>query len=111
MKTPKTIADLEALITTRVQESLHLDYKESDALSDKKRGEIAKDVSAFANSDGGVIVYGIVEANHLPVSIDNGVSDAQYNREWLENVITRETHGMVCGQRCHVLPAQGRAAG
>ena len=31
---------------------------------DKKKAEIAKDVSAFANSDGGIILYGIEEQEH-----------------------------------------------
>jgi predicted HTH transcriptional regulator len=56
MDLPTTRIDLENLIKNQVQESLHLDYKDSRAISDKLRHEIAKDVSAFANADGGVII-------------------------------------------------------
>lgn len=60
-----TYLDLEYLITSEVEENIHLDYKASGALSKepKKRQEITKDVSAFANSDGGIIIYGISEKN------------------------------------------------
>lgn len=85
---PENIDDLNALINNEVQESINLDYKDSRALSKKKRNEIAKDVSAFANSDGGVIIYGISEEHHLPTKIDEGVDHNTFTREWLEEVIT-----------------------
>ena len=58
-------SDLEDLINNEVEENLHLDYKSAGSLSkeDKKKAEITKDVSAFANSDGGIIVYGICLVN------------------------------------------------
>ena len=87
MKPPENINDLQALITNEVQESIHLDYKDSRALNKSKRHEIAKDVSAFANSDGGVIIYGITEDQHLPKQLDEGVDHSVFSREWLEEVI------------------------
>ena len=59
----KTKTDLDSLILNHIEENIHLDYKAADALSksDNKKKEISKDVSAFANSDGGVIIYGIRE--------------------------------------------------
>jgi hypothetical protein len=84
---PTSLADLNKLITDQVQENIHLDYKESPAIDKSKRNEIAKDVSAFANSDGGVLVYGVVESNNLPVSVDGGVGHTTYSREWLEQII------------------------
>jgi Putative DNA-binding domain len=86
---PRTLHDLQTLISNRVQEDLHLDYKASPSISDNKRGEIAKDVSAFANSDGGVLVYGIEEGkDHYPVRVDGGIDATHFNREWLENIVT-----------------------
>jgi len=59
-------AFFEQLIQDGIEEDLHLDYKrEIDANS----GEIAKDLSAFANSDGGYIIYGIEEDKHKPKQI------------------------------------------
>jgi predicted HTH transcriptional regulator len=56
-------AELERHIKDGVEENLNLDYKAADALgtSDGKKKEITKDVSAFANSAGGIIIYGIKE--------------------------------------------------
>ena len=55
-----TEAKLQRHITDVIPESLNLDYKASGSLAktNDKRAEITKDVSAMANSDGGVIIYG-----------------------------------------------------
>lgn len=80
--------DLEDLMSNEIEESINLDYKSARSLdkSDRKKKEIAKDVSAFANSDGGIIIYGIVEENHKPQEIDF-VDGNDLTKEWLENVI------------------------
>lgn len=85
---PSAVADLDQMINDQVQESLHLDYKRSPALSKKNRDEIAKDVSAMANADGGLIIYGIEEDGHMPTQRDCGVPDGTVTREWLENILT-----------------------
>ena len=84
---------LEQLIADRVEESLNLDYKRADALvkTEAKKAEVTKDVSAFANSAGGVLIYGIAEPNdrakrHLPERLDP-VRRADVSKEWLEQVI------------------------
>lgn len=87
MNLPSTREDLQRLIQNEVQESLHLDYKGSQGLTTEKN-DVAKDVSAFANSDGGLIIWGITESGHKPTAVDSGVDHIRYNREWLENVIT-----------------------
>ena len=97
MDIPKTVEDLNLLIKNEVQESTHLDYKASPAIDNKKRGEIAKDISAFANSDGGIIIYGIQENEHLPVKIDEGVDHSKYTREWLEQVINSNISPIIDG--------------
>ncbi|MEZ5426291.1 MAG: ATP-binding protein [Pyrinomonadaceae bacterium] len=81
------------LITGEIEESLTLEYKSAEALdrSDYKKQEITKDVSAMANSAGGLLIYGISEYNqpdkrHLPEKI-TPVNRAEYPREWLEQVI------------------------
>src|ERR1035437_7192926 len=90
MMPPSAISEIERMIRDQVQENIHLDYKASKAISQKARDEIAKDVSAFANSDGGVLVYGVEEdkASHFPVRIDEGVDDSVCSTEWIENIVT-----------------------
>ena len=87
------ILDLRNLIFNQVEENIHLDYKSAEALSMTvgKKKEISKDVSAFANSDGGIIIYGIKEFDesekrHLPEAI-TPIDREFYTKEWLEQVI------------------------
>jgi len=88
-----TIKKLIELIENQVEESINLEYKAADSLgkSDSKKKEISKDVSAMANSDGGIIIYGISEYSskekrHLPEKLDP-VDRIEYTKEWLEHVI------------------------
>jgi schlafen family protein len=84
---------LEQLVRENVEENLSLEYKSAEALgkSDAKKAEIVKDVSAFANSTGGVLIYGIAEfqqrdQRHRPEKIDP-VNRLEYSKEWLEQII------------------------
>jgi len=86
MDIPQNLKDLQQCIDNQYQESLHLEYKESRSLSTTK--EISKDVSAFANSDGGLIIYGIREQDHLPIAIDEGIDQSNFSKERLEDIIT-----------------------
>lgn len=82
------IDDITALINNEAEESVHLEFKAAGALGkdDKKKAEIAKDVSAFANSDGGIIVYGIEEQEHKAHALSY-IDGNTYTKEWLEQVI------------------------
>lgn len=93
MTTKWTQEKIQALIDDEVEESLTLDYKAAEALSKTpgKKKEITKDVSAMANSAGGMIIYGVREfgdgeRKHLPEVID-GVERASFTKETLEQVI------------------------
>ncbi len=52
-----------ALIRDEAQESLTLDYKRSSALGkwNTERNNLSKDISAFANSEGGMLICGMEE--------------------------------------------------
>ena len=106
MKQPHECAtkdDLQALIDSKLQESITLDYKASDSLqnNDPKKDEISKDVSAFANSAGGVIIYGIKEdeKGHFPEELDAGSDPAVISKEWLEQVISSRIQRRIDGIR------------
>lgn len=86
-------AKLRSLIEDGVEESLRLEYKRADSLSRQefKKKEITKDVSAMANSAGGIIIYGVMEYDelekrHLPQKIDP-IDNKAFSREWLDQVI------------------------
>jgi hypothetical protein len=86
---PTTLAEIQAMVAAKESESLHLEFKASAALANNHKDEISKDISAFANSDGGLIIYGIVENDHCADRIDEGVSGSK--KEWIENKIQSNT--------------------
>ncbi len=84
---------IQNFITGEIEESLTLEYKAAEALdkTESKKKEMTKDVSAMANSAGGLLVYGISEYSqedkrHLPERI-TPVNRTEYPREWIEQVI------------------------
>lgn len=88
-----TESRLQNFITSEIEESLTLEYKSAEALDrvDAKKKEITKDVSAMANSAGGVLIYGIAESSeenrrHLPEKI-TPIDRREYPREWVEQII------------------------
>jgi hypothetical protein len=97
--------DLARLIADQVHESVGLDYKAAGALgqANNQKLEVGKDVSAFANSAGGVLVYGMTENGHVPAAIDP-VTAAPLSKEWLENVIISNVQPRIDG--LHVNPIQ-----
>ncbi len=71
-------AELAALVDNpEAAEAEDLDYKrELTADDDKKREEFAKDLAAFANHIGGVLIVGMAEARGIPSKVmDADVSD------------------------------------
>src|SRR5205823_12103425 len=86
--------DLLDMVKAGTQESIELDFKESKALLTVKgqkdvRYEVSKDVSALANSAGGVLIYGMVEDKHTHVaaSLDAGSDPKVITKEWLQQII------------------------
>jgi hypothetical protein len=110
MLMPASIDELQRMVDDRVQESIHLDYKASQACDPNRPTEIAKDISSFANSDGGVVIYGVEEEKDtgFPLRVDGGV-DPKVPKERLENIITDHVTPRV---DCEIIPlplAGGRA--
>jgi predicted HTH transcriptional regulator len=85
----ETKSDLQRLVDDEIPESLTLDYKKSPALAkdSASRDELCKDVSAFANSAGGRIIYGIPEKDQKPQPLDSGVPNDKISREWIRSLI------------------------
>lgn len=94
---------IQSFIDNQIEESNTLDYKAADALAmtDGKKNELSKDVSAFANSNGGTIIYGIKEFNdapskHKPESIDP-INRTVISKEWIEQVISTKIQPKIEG--------------
>ncbi len=80
-------------INSEIEESLTLEYKSAEALDrvDAKKKEITKDVSAMANSAGGLLIYGIREfgqenRRHLPEKV-TPIDRRAFPREWIEQIV------------------------
>ena len=80
---------VNSLISNEIEESINIEFKSAEALSkvDSKKKELSKDVSAIANSNGGIIVYGINEFNHKAESI-SFIDGNEFSKEWIEQVIS-----------------------
>jgi len=109
-------ARLDGLISNKIEESNSLDYKAAAALqlAPRYKKEIVKDVTAFANSNGGTIIYGISEhkeheLKHLAERIDP-VDRSQFSREWLEQVIS-QAQPRIENVIIHHVPLQGTPSG
>ncbi len=87
-----TLERINQLRRDKIEESLTLDYKRAAALDrnqPKCSDELSKDVSAIANSAGGILIYGLAELpenRHLPGELDP-IKRRQVSKEWLESII------------------------
>lgn len=78
-----TQQDLESLIQNKVLESKIIEYKRDKVgTNEDSKKEFLADVSSFANSSGGDIVFGVEEKNGIPANLI-GISDSSPNDEIL----------------------------
>jgi predicted HTH transcriptional regulator len=110
-------ADLDLLARAGEKENTSLDYKASAALNfkdqrrrtdgkgtlgTKHREDLIRDVAAFANAEGGLIVYGITErtgrtGTGYPDSVDDGIEHTVVNADTIKRVILSNIHPRVEG--------------
>ena len=85
-----TYEDIADLTTSGEPESISLDYKKMVSGSGREKAELAKDICAFANSQGGYLVIGVEEKRGKPVHPPCGTErmlERQKTEEWIEQVI------------------------
>lgn len=111
-----TEADLKQLVRDQVQENGELEYKRSQKLTwdtqperEKRLNDLSKHVSAFANSNGGTLIFGIAEdgKTHLPTVLDAGLDPSKHGREWLEQIIRSNIRDAPADLRIHAIPIAG----
>jgi hypothetical protein len=93
------IATVQSLVDTQVQEARQLEYKAARAVEDSI--SISIDVSAFANSGGGTIIYGVREFDerdkrHLPEGLDP-IDSRRCSKERLEQIINSNVQPKIEG--------------
>lgn len=93
-----TQADIESIIIRKQEESSKLEFKSGEALNKSKpdKIQISKAISAFANSGGGILIYGILEKNHVAENT-SFVDGDEVKKEWLEQVINSNVQPAVEG--------------
>src|SRR3954470_16193814 len=106
---PQCEQHLNKWLSEKIEESLQLEFKSAGALENTPRNkiELSKDVSAFANGIGGLVVYGLSEdrAAHIATAFDP-IDRTVVTKEWLEQVITSNIHPKIQGLVIHVIPIE-----
>src|SRR5687768_17274048 len=100
-----TIEKVQALIDTSERESDNLEYKRAERpFGNSEKDDIAKDVSSFANSGGGIIIYGVatdVTDRTKPLQID-GIDPV--NIETFDRVVNTRIQPPVTGWQKRLIP-------
>lgn len=109
-------ADLERLIGQ--YESIRLEFKASAILSqphDRMIDNLTNEVSAFANTEGGVLIIGTADGKssdkRVAVSIDEGCDPAVMSPERLEKLISSNISPAVPGLVVRPIQLSGQKAG
>jgi len=82
--------DIEDLTSSGEPESIILDYKKTISGLEREKAELAKDICAFANSQGGYLIIGVEEKRGKPVHPPCGTErmiEQQKVEEWVEQVM------------------------
>ncbi len=115
------LASIREFIITRQSEELFLDFKRSsdngagDRISQTDRNNLAKAISGFANSEGGVLVWGIDcspddQGSDVAKSLFP-LADAKRFRSWLEGAVSGSTIPPHSGVESIVVPDESGVKG
>lgn len=105
----KTITDLQKLIQDEIEESTVLEYKGSFAIQNPKwKEELAKDVSALANSNGGNIIFGIREkesvgGNSIPKEL-LPIPNTEMSKDKLSQLLSSNIQPIIDGLEITYIP-------
>jgi hypothetical protein len=108
-KDPASIvaSDVESFVAQKLDEVLTLEYKAFRKI--EKPEELSTDLSAFANSGGGLLMLGVSEtktAPHQPERVDWG-DEREYSKERVENLLITKIVPKIDGMR--ILPVRGNS--
>jgi hypothetical protein len=102
-------------------ESIRLEFKRSRLLLENRNdgGKIAealsREVSAFANADGGQIVIGIAERregkSRVADALDEGIPAEEFGAEWLQQVVESNVSPYLPGIRVRRIRLSGQREG
>jgi len=100
--------DLQELIENKVLEGKTIEYKRKlPGNSDTNKKEFLADVTSFANTSGGDLIYGIEEDNstHSPISLTGlGVENIDTEKTRLDNIIRTGVEPRLPNLAIHPIP-------
>ncbi|WP_289110488.1 ATP-binding protein [uncultured Alistipes sp.] len=110
MNVPKTLEDIQDLVTNEIEESTELEYKREVKVStpgkDWKK-ELAKDVSAMANANGGIIIYGVGEKDKNGRSVPKDIipiPNTEISKDSLSQIISANIQPKIEGIEITTIP-------
>lgn len=105
----ESLADIEALIASGLRESETVEYKRAaQELKPAEHTEIAKDVSAFANSSGGLLIYGVATKKDDKTAPESIEPLTPKNIETVLQVISSNIRQPVLGIRHKTVERDGK---
>jgi hypothetical protein len=95
--------DVENLWKNRIKESTRLEFKKEIDTNNK---EIAKDISAIANAEGGFIIYGLEEDDKGRAKFSGGVAKEKGSVERLQQIVDSHIHPPLAVE---IIPIEARS--
>lgn len=101
-----TGSDVASFIQKKIEENLNLDYTRIESFNNKE--DITKEVSSFANSNGGLIILGVEEKDENGHNVPNEIvwGKADLSKEKLESVLTSNIQPSIVGVRIFLIRNQ-----
>ncbi len=91
------------------EEDDRVDYKQTiESTSEKSLLDITKDISAFANTHGGYLVFGVNDSEKKVVGLSREVADALKDVNYLQQKINRFLEPNIIGLRAKEFKIQGQ---
>ncbi len=83
------LGDIQELITNKIQEGKTVDFKQTYSLSsDPEKGEFLADISSFANTNWGDLIFWVKEEFSIPTDITGiYIEDIDKEKQKIENLI------------------------
>jgi len=95
------ISDIELLIENEIDESQNLEYKESTENVQKDCNYLAKSISGFLNTDGGILIYGVSERREKDHRYPTEIKWCNTTKERLESLLISKVQPWEKGIKIH----------
>lgn len=103
-----TYSDIDDLVNIRQErEGYHLDFKVEFGNVDKVKKELAKDISAFANTNGGYLIIGVDKKYNI-IGIEKTIQNKEID-EWINQILVSNIEPQVFYFNPKIIPIPNSA--